>query len=122
MGTSSRQLRVDCAFGWWDKSGSERTFLRPQSFIQYFQISIISNILLIFSLSDLFQVVGSRPHIIFILADDLGYNDVGYHNAEIRSPTIDMLARTGVRLENYYVANMCSPSRAQLLTGRYQVK
>ncbi|XP_072023686.1 arylsulfatase B-like isoform X2 [Amphiura filiformis] len=64
----------------------------------------------------------TRPHVIFILADDLGYNDVGYHNSHIISPTIDKLATTGVRLENYYVANLCSPSRAQLMTGRYQMR
>ncbi|XP_072023793.1 arylsulfatase B-like [Amphiura filiformis] len=64
----------------------------------------------------------ARPHVLFILADDLGFNDVGYHNPYITSPTIDELATTGVRLENYYVANLCSPSRAQLMTGRYQMR
>ncbi|XP_078000117.1 arylsulfatase J-like [Glandiceps talaboti] len=62
-----------------------------------------------------------QPHIVFILADDLGWNDVGYHGSVIKTPTIDSLAREGVRLENYYVQPVCSPTRSQLLTGRYQI-
>ncbi|CAL8347317.1 unnamed protein product [Merluccius merluccius] len=61
------------------------------------------------------------PHIIFILTDDQGYNDIGYHNPSIRTPTLDRLAAEGVRLENYYVQPICTPSRSQLLTGRYQI-
>jgi hypothetical protein len=63
-----------------------------------------------------------RPHIILIVADDLGYNDVGYHGSDIRTPNIDRLALAGVRLENYYVQPVCTPTRSQLLTGRYQVR
>ena len=63
-----------------------------------------------------------QPHILLIIADDLGFNDVGYHNPDIISPTIDKLAKEGVRLENYYVQPICSPSRSQLLSGRYQVR
>lgn len=62
-----------------------------------------------------------RPNILFILADDLGWNDVGYHQSDIKTPTIDKLAAGGVRLENYYVQPICTPSRSQLLSGRYQV-
>lgn len=58
------------------------------------------------------------PHIIFILTDDQGFNDIGYHSREIRSPTLDKLASEGVRLENYYVQPLCTPSRSQLITGR----
>ena len=63
----------------------------------------------------------TRPNFIFIVADDLGYNDVGYHGSEIKTPNIDKLAMSGVRLENYYVQPVCTPTRGQLLTGRYQV-
>ena len=64
-----------------------------------------------------------RANIVFVLADDLGYNDVGYHGrmSAIRTPTIDAMATGGVRLENYYVQPICSPTRSQLLLGRYQV-
>jgi len=58
------------------------------------------------------------PNILVIIADDLGWNDVGYHGAEIRTPHIDKLAMAGVRLERHYVYPTCSPTRAGLLTGR----
>ena len=61
------------------------------------------------------------PHVIFILADDYGYNDVGYHGSEIKTPNIDRLSGDGVRLENYYVQPICTPTRSQLMSGRYQV-
>uniref|UniRef100_A0A3P8ZG33 Sulfatase N-terminal domain-containing protein n=1 Tax=Esox lucius TaxID=8010 RepID=A0A3P8ZG33_ESOLU len=61
------------------------------------------------------------PHIIFILTDDQGFNDIGYHNPDIRTPTLDKLAAEGVKLENYYVQPICTPSRSQLMTGRYQI-
>ena len=63
----------------------------------------------------------SRPHIIFVLADDYGFNDVGYHGSKIKTPNLDKLASEGVKLENYYVQPICTPTRSQLLSGRYQV-
>lgn len=63
----------------------------------------------------------SQPNIVFVLADDYGWNDVGYHGSEIRTPTLDRLASDGVKLGNYYVQPICSPTRSQLLSGRYQV-
>lgn len=67
-------------------------------------------------------VAARQPHIVFILADDFGWHDVGYHNSEIRTPNIDKLSAAGVRLDNYYVQPICTPSRNQLMTGRYQVR
>ncbi|XP_077351917.1 arylsulfatase I [Festucalex cinctus] len=64
---------------------------------------------------------GKAPHLIFIMADDQGYGDVGYHGSDIRTPVLDQLAAEGVKLENYYVQPICSPSRSQLMTGRYQI-
>lgn len=63
----------------------------------------------------------TQPHILLVVADDLGYNDVGYHGSDIKTPNIDWLANTGVKLENYYVQPICTPTRGQLLSGRYQV-
>eukprot|EP00933_Yihiella_yeosuensis_P041593 TRINITY_DN35998_c0_g1_i1.p1 TRINITY_DN35998_c0_g1~~TRINITY_DN35998_c0_g1_i1.p1 ORF type:complete len:548 (-),score=87.59 TRINITY_DN35998_c0_g1_i1:132-1775(-) len=59
-----------------------------------------------------------RPHIIFIVADDLGWNDVGFRSGQIKTPNIDGLARDGLVLDGYYVQSVCSPSRAAFMTGR----
>lgn len=63
---------------------------------------------------------GSRPNILIVVADDLGFGDVGcYGSADARTPRLDALAREGVRAEQFYVASpICSPSRASLLSGR----
>ncbi len=65
-----------------------------------------------------------RPNIILILADDLGYEELGCQgNADIPTPNIDSLARNGVRFTDGYVsAPVCCPSRAGLITGRYQTR
>src|SRR5687767_15696851 len=61
-----------------------------------------------------------RPNIVFILADDLGYGDLGcYGHPAIKTPHLDALARQGVRLTQCYSASaVCSPSRSSILTGR----
>lgn len=68
------------------------------------------------------HLAAEQPHIVFVLADDFGWYDVGYHHSEIRTPNLDKLSAEGVRLENYYIQPLCTPSRNQLMTGRYQVK
>jgi arylsulfatase A len=61
-----------------------------------------------------------RPNIVIILADDLGYGDLGCFGCkDIPTPNIDRLARSGVRFTQAYAYNVCSPTRAALLTGRY---
>lgn len=60
-----------------------------------------------------------KPNIILIVADDLGWNDVGYHNPLIVSPNLNELARKGTELRRFYVASICSPTRSGLLTGKY---
>ena len=62
-----------------------------------------------------------KPNIVFILADDYGWNDTEYHGSEIKTPYLNSLAAGGVKLENYYVQPICTPTRSQLLSGRYQV-
>lgn len=59
-----------------------------------------------------------RPNILVILADDVGWNDVGFHGSEIKTPNLDRIAREGVELRQFYVHPTCSPTRAAFLTGR----
>lgn len=67
-------------------------------------------------------VPGSRPNFVFLLADDLGYADLGcYGAADIRTPNLDRLANEGVRLTQFYANGcVCTPTRCALMTGRYQ--
>lgn len=63
----------------------------------------------------------SKPHIVFILADDLGWNSIGYKDYDLSfaTPVLTNLAKQGIIMDNYYTQEMCSPSRAALMTGRY---
>src|ERR1044071_4784084 len=65
---------------------------------------------------------GRKPNILFIVGDDMGFADVGFHGCkDIPTPNLDALAKSGVRFTNGYVSGpYCSPTRAGLLTGRYQ--
>ncbi len=62
---------------------------------------------------------GKKPNILLILADDMGYSDIGCYGGEINTPNIDKLARDGVRFTQFYNAARCCPTRASLLTGLY---
>jgi arylsulfatase A-like enzyme len=63
-----------------------------------------------------------RPNIVYILADDLGWKDVGFHGSTIRTPHLDALAQTGARLEKFYSEAYSTSARAALLTGRYPMR
>ena len=68
------------------------------------------------------QTYGSKPNIVLIMADDLGYGDVGcYGHPQAKTPHIDLLAREGVRFTQHYANGPeCSPTRTAFLTGKYQ--
>ena len=73
-----------------------------------------------FALADRVAAQDRRPNIIVILADDQGWGDISLHgNPNIETPNIDQLARDGAHFENFYVCAVCSPTRAEFLTGRY---
>ena len=63
-----------------------------------------------------------RPNIVIVVADDLGWNDVGYHGSEIPTPHIDRLVAEGVELTRFYSFPVCSATRAGLLTGRSPIR
>src|SRR5688572_5452762 len=63
----------------------------------------------------------TKPNVVLIIMDDVGYGDYGsYGGSDIKTPNIDQLAREGVRFTDFYAAPSCTPTRAALITGRYQ--
>jgi arylsulfatase A-like enzyme len=81
-------------------------------------------IVVIMCLASLWTVAGAaehtaRPNILLIVADDLGWSDVGWHGGFGKTPHMDRLVREGVELDRHYVQPVCTPTRAALLTGRY---
>lgn len=60
-----------------------------------------------------------QPHILYILADDLGFADLGFRGSDIATPSIDSLAANGLVLEQFYTQPLCTPTRAALMSGRY---
>ena len=83
---------------------------------------ILSTLLLIFSIQTFGQKKSvSKPNILVILVDDLGYHDVSYYGTKyIQTPNIDAICSSGMRFDNFYSnAPVCSPTRASLLSGRY---
>jgi arylsulfatase B len=64
-----------------------------------------------------------KPNILYIVADDLGWKDTGFQGSkEIKTPNLDKLAAGGMRMEQFYVQPMCTPTRAALMTGRYPMR
>ena len=61
--------------------------------------------------------IDHRPNILLILADDLGYSDIGSYGSEISTPNLDQLANNGLRFSSFYTTASCAPTRAMLLTG-----
>lgn len=92
---------------------TRRDFLKTMGF------SAVSLAALEFSRQAYGTAKSKRPNIIFIIADDLGWADVGYHGSEIMTPNIDQLASEGIRFEQHYVTPTCTPTRVGLMSGRY---
>ncbi len=83
--------------------------------------SLRASVLLVFGLS--LAAAGlspaAVPNIVFIMADDLGWRDVAFHGGSAPTPNLDKLVKEGLELTQHYVAPVCSPTRAGLMTGRY---
>jgi len=63
------------------------------------------------------QQTARQPNILLIVADDLGYSDIGSFGGEIATPTLDTLAKEGLRFTNFHVLPTCSPTRSVLFSG-----
>ena len=78
---------------------------------------------LIVALSAGVSFAAERPNVVVLLADDLGYQDIGCYGGPVETPTLDQLAAKGARFTNFYSGcAVCSPSRATLLTGRHHIR
>ena len=108
-----------------DRVISKKPLIRNKSITMF--ANMFRVVLALCSLTAVFSTVaqangtGKPPHILFIVADDLGWSDVGFHGSKIQTPNIDKLASDGVILNNYYVLPLCSPTRSALMTGMYPI-
>lgn len=85
-------------------------------------VSFATLIILLFCTEPVFKKKNTRPNIIIILADDLGYSDIGCYGGEAHTPNLDQLAQEGVRFSHFYNTSRSCPTRAALLTGLYNHK
>ena len=77
---------------------------------------------LLLSLLCIFPLLGlaaKRPNVIIVMADDMGWSDIGCYGSEIETPNLDRLAKNGLRFTQFYNTGRCCPTRASLLTGTY---
>ncbi|WP_269620978.1 arylsulfatase [Zhongshania sp. BJYM1] len=78
---------------------------------------LAASVLLVFSYANAAPSNSTRPNIVLILADDLGFSDIASYGSEIQTPSLDALAASGISFTNYHTAASCAPTRAMLLTG-----
>src|SRR4051794_30418558 len=79
----------------------------------------VHTVLFALTLTASYGVAQQRPNIVLIMADDMGFSDIGCYGGEISTPNIDRLAKTGVRFSQFYNTARCCPTRASLLTGLF---
>ena len=82
-------------------------------------VALITVLALVWGISDVSQAqdADQRPNILLVMADDLGWTDLGSFGSEIETPNLDTLARRGVKFTNFYTSVSCSPTRSMLLSG-----
>ena len=84
--------------------------------------SVLATVLMSRAVSPAMAEGKRPPNILYIIADDLGWKDVGFHGSDIQTPVLDGLARAGMQFDEFYAQPMCTPSRAAFLTGRYPLR
>src|SRR6266700_2522936 len=83
-------------------------------------VSLLAGTVALVTAVSLVRAADNKPNIVHIVADDLGWKDVGFNGCtDIKTPNIDKLAADGAKFTQFYVQPMCTPTRAALLTGRY---
>jgi arylsulfatase A-like enzyme len=88
--------------------------------ISNYGLNLLAGIAMLPMASSPLRAADSKPNIIHIVADDLGWKDVGFNGCtDIKTPNLDKLAETGAKFTQFYVQPMCTPTRAALMTGRY---
>jgi arylsulfatase A-like enzyme len=80
---------------------------------------VVSAVLLTLLAGSAIGAEASRPNILLIVADDLGWRDVGWHGGPFKTPNMDRLVHEGVELDQHYVQPLCTPTRTALMSGRY---
>ena len=109
-GTSQDYLLLFCTL---ILSQFTKCMLKPQS-----MTCNMSGLIFLIFLIPFTTATTANPNIVIIVADDLGYNDVSWHNPVVKTPHLEKLARDGVLLEQHYSQPICTPTRAALLSGR----
>ena len=99
--------------------GNEGEVMNKITYILLFVVAIVFIAFTLPGNNEPAAAKNTRPNIIIILADDLGFSDIGCYGGEINTPNLDYLAANGVRFSNFYNTSRCCPSRASLLTGMY---
>ena len=110
-----------CSSGWFIRERFFRVIMNDKQRPTGRSISHLVGLLLglLLSSPDALAAETNKPNIVVILADDLGYSDLGCYGGEIRTPNLDALAARGLRFTQTYNSSRCCPSRASLLTGIY---
>lgn len=102
----------------WTLGGLPLFTFRPMNWLPRLGVRVLA-VLGLASITTTSAATDPLPNIVFILADDLGWADVAFHGGNAPTPHLDRLAREGLELTRHYVAPVCSPTRAGLMTGRY---
>ena len=80
---------------------------------------LILCVMVLHALGASLHATAKQPNIVLIMADDMGFSDIGCYGSEIKTPTLDRLATNGIRFTQFYNTSRCCPTRASLLTGMY---
>ncbi len=93
--------------------------MKPLSPVQAVLVGLIAFLIFVDNADSAEQSKSARPNILLIVADDLGWSDVGWHGGFSKTPVMDRLVKEGAELDQHYVQPVCTPTRTALMSGRY---